>query len=166
MPKSLEGGRSFDFLKRDLRRTGLPGRQPGTPGGFDSSLHGGYAGAGGSPYGCRACMAACTAAGASTSTTAACMMHWLGRDPTGRGMHGRQVADARQRARAAVCDSMHAQRPGYAGGSLQQFGPMHWQLAQEGGCTTEGACPAALHGSQRALLSSLLCGEADLAWEA
>ena len=52
VPKSLEGGRSFDFLKRDLRRTGLPSGQPGTPGGgFDSSLHGGYAGAGGSPYG-------------------------------------------------------------------------------------------------------------------
>lgn len=50
VPKSLEGGRSFDFLKRDLRRTGLPGSQPGTPGGFDSSLHGGYAG-GGSPFG-------------------------------------------------------------------------------------------------------------------
>lgn len=50
-PKSLEGGRSFDFLKRDLRRTGLPGSQPGTPGGFDSSLHGGYAGGTGSPYG-------------------------------------------------------------------------------------------------------------------
>lgn len=49
VPKSLEGGRSFDFLKRDLRRTGLPGSQPGTPGGFDSSLHGGYGG-GGSPY--------------------------------------------------------------------------------------------------------------------
>ena len=51
VPKGLDGGRSFDFLKRDLRRTGLPGSQPGTPGGFDSSLHGGYAGAGGSPYG-------------------------------------------------------------------------------------------------------------------
>ncbi len=50
VPKSLDGGRSFDFLKRDLRRTGLPGSQPGTPGGFDSSLHGGGYG-GGSPYG-------------------------------------------------------------------------------------------------------------------
>lgn len=49
VPKSLGEGRSFDFLKRDLRRTALPGSQPGTPGGFDSSLHGGYTGS--SPYG-------------------------------------------------------------------------------------------------------------------
>ncbi len=50
VPKALEGGKSFDFLRRDLRRTGLGGA-PGTPGGglgsgpggghFDSSLHGG-----------------------------------------------------------------------------------------------------------------------------
>lgn len=49
VPKSLEGGRSFDFLRRDLRRTGLlqsPGG-PGGGGGFDSSLHGGGHMAGG-----------------------------------------------------------------------------------------------------------------------
>ncbi|CAL8460835.1 g366 [Coccomyxa elongata] len=48
VPKSLEGGKSFDFLRRDLRRTGLlqsPGG-PGGGGGFDSSLHGGGMGGG------------------------------------------------------------------------------------------------------------------------
>ncbi len=50
VPKSLEGGKSFDFLRRDLRRTGLL-QSPGGPGGggFDSSLHGG--GMGGGPMG-------------------------------------------------------------------------------------------------------------------
>lgn len=47
VPKSLEGGKSFDFLRRDLRRTGLL-QSPGGPGGggFDSSLHGGGMGGG------------------------------------------------------------------------------------------------------------------------
>lgn len=49
VPKSLEGGKSFDFLRRDLRRTGLLQSPGGPGGGFDSSLHGG--GMGGGPMG-------------------------------------------------------------------------------------------------------------------
>ena len=53
VPKSLEAGRSFEFLRRDLRRTGLvvggAGSPGGSPGGghFDSSLHNGGGGGGG-----------------------------------------------------------------------------------------------------------------------
>jgi hypothetical protein len=44
VPKSLESGKSFDFLRRDLRRTGLVSSASGYDGG---SLHGGGFGGGG-----------------------------------------------------------------------------------------------------------------------
>lgn len=47
VPKSLEVGKSFDFLRRDLRRTGLLSSPGGGAGGFDSSLHGGGMGGSG-----------------------------------------------------------------------------------------------------------------------